>query len=392
MSRFVLFAQGLRPFFLLAGLDALFNIALWLCVYFHPALWPADALPSPYWHGHEMIFGFIAAAIAGFLLTAVPGWTGRSSYAGAPLIALAALWLLGRIAFLPFAGVGKIAAGAVDLAFFPALALTLAPTLIKARKLRNLPFLVLLTALFIANLLFYLGWTDVLPGGELTGLMLAVDVILLLVTIVGGRIIPAFTRSGLKLRGSAVEIGANPWVEGAVIAAMLAVLVGDLVAPMSEANGIVAFIAALAQFVRWAQWKGRHTLGEPLIWVLHLGYAWIVVGLALKGCLFLFQAAFAAKWLHAFTIGAFSTMVLAVMTRASLGHTGRALLAPKPMTAAYLLLTLAALVRVFGPAVAPQYYDTTIALTGAAWLLAFVLFVIVYGPILTRPRADGRPG
>jgi uncharacterized protein involved in response to NO len=392
MTRVVLFAQGLRPFFLLAGIDAIFNMAVWLLVYFRPGLWPAAALPAMYWHGHEMIFGFIAAAIAGFLLTAVPGWTGRSSYAGAPLILLSALWFAGRVTMFAPVGVPPAVAAVIDLAFFPALAGTLTPPLVKARKVRNFPFPLLLVALFAADLVFHLGSLGKLDMGEHIGLGVAVDVISILIVIVGGRIIPAFTKSGLARFGFHSEFGSSGTLEYAAIASIIAVLVGDLTVPLSQLNGAVAVIAGVLQALRLAQWKGYRTVREPLIWVLHLGYAWLALGLLLKGIWLVADWPIAEKWLHALTVGAFATMILAVMTRASLGHTGRPLTAPPSMAIGYLLLTVAALVRVFAPALAPAQYGTEIEIAGACWLAAFGLFVIVYAPILTRPRADRRPG
>ncbi len=392
MSRVVLFAQGLRPFFLLAGLDAIFNVAAWLVFYFHPALWADASLPAMHWHGHEMLFGFIGAAIGGFLLTAVPGWTGRASYAGAPLMLLSAIWLCGRIAMFPFAGFPPLAAAALDLAFFPALVFALAPPLVRARKIHNLPFVLLLAGLFAADLLFHLERLGVVPDGEMIGLGLAADIIVILIVVIGGRIVPAFTRAGLARRGQMISFANTPWLERAAIASVVAALVGDAVIPLSPASGVIAFAAAALQAVRLYQWQGWRARKEPLIWVLHLGYAWLVAGFLLKGFWLVFAAAFAAKWFHAFGIGAFATMILAVMTRASLGHTGRALAAPTPVVASYLLVTLAALVRVFGPMIVPEQYDAVIALAAACWIGAFALFTAVYAPILAMPRVDGRPG
>lgn len=386
------FAYGFRPFFLLAGVDAVVNMAAWLFAYFEPDAWPGSPIVPMYWHAHEMLFGFVAAAIAGFLLTAVPGWTGRSSYAGRPLVLLAALWLAGRIALFPMVHISALVGAGIDLAFFPALALTLAPSLIRARKFRNLPFLALLTALFLANLAFHLGILGVVPAGEHIGLGLAIDVVCILIVIIGGRIIPAFTHSGLSRAGIHADIRSRAPLEYAAIASIVAVLVVDMIAPISRLNGAVALFAGLTQALRLSQWQGHRTVRELLLWVLHLGYAWLSVGLLLKGIWLLYAPDFAAKWIHALTVGAFSTMILAVMTRASLGHTGRALIAPAPMAITYLLVTLAAAIRILGPALAPQDYDQIIALAGALWIAAFGLFLWVYTPILLRPRADGRPG
>lgn len=392
MSRFVLLAVGLRPFFLLAGVDAIFNMGLWLAVYIHPGFWPADTIPAMYWHSHEMLFGFVAAAIAGFLLTAVPGWTGEKSYAGWRLATLAALWTAGRVAMFPILYCPMNLAALIDLAFFPALVATLSPPLLRSRKLRNLPFVALLTLLFAANLIFHLGRLNILAGGELTALVATIDIVQILVAVVGGRIIPAFTKSGLSSLGIPVEMNSNSWLEVAAIVAIVAVLVGDMAAPQSTWNGVVALAAAALQAARLAQWKGYRALRDPLIWVLHLGYAWLVVGLTLKGLWLVANIPFAEKWLHALTVGAFATMILAVMTRASLGHTGRSLIAPTPIAAAYLLISLSAAIRVFGPVIVPSDYNAVVLAAGACWIGAFAIFLLIYTPVLMRSRVDGRPG
>lgn len=390
--QFVLFAHGFRPFFLLAALDSLINMGVWLTVYIHPGIWPAWAIPAMYWHAHEMLFGFVAAAIGGFLLTAVPGWTGRTSYSGAPLISLIVLWFAGRIAMVPLGILSPVAASMIDLAFFPALILVLAPPLIRARKFRNLPFIGILTILFAADLCFHLGANGVLGAGEQIGLSIAIDIVLILIVIVGGRIIPAFTKSGLARHGIVVQVQTNKWIESLSTISIAAVLIVDLVMPFSALNGAVALAAALAQALRLAQWHGHRTLRDPLIWVLHLGYAWLVTGLLLKAIWLLTAAPFAEKWIHALTAGAFTTMILAVMARASLGHTGRMLVAPRNIAVCYGLVTLAALIRVFAPAIFPDRYGEIVMASGMLWIGAFALFLWIYAPILARPRVDGRPG
>ncbi len=390
VPKLVPFAQGLRPFFLLAGIDAIFNMAVWLAVYFDVLAWPRTAVPAMFWHAHEMMFGFVGAAIGGFLLTAVPGWTGRSSYAGAPLVTLALIWLGGRVAMLPFAVLPPVLSAIVDLAFFPAVVIALAPPLVRARKMRNAVFLLLLALLFAADVAFQLGRLGLFDNGEQAGLLGAVDLVLLLVAVVGGRIIPAFTRSGLSRRGLAVDIDPDPWLEAVAIASVAAVGLADML--NMRWGDAASLVAAVLNAARWVQWKGWRSWREPLIWVLHLGYAWLIAGLALKAFWLALHADFAANWLHALTVGVFATMILAVMTRASLGHTGRALATPRPMVAGYGLVTAAAAFRVFGPALAPTHYEMWVALAGGCWIAAFSLFVIVYGPILTLPRVDGRAG
>jgi uncharacterized protein involved in response to NO len=387
-----LFSYGFRPFFLLAGLAALINMAVWLCVYFHPSLWPEHAIPAMYWHAHEMLFGFAAAAIGGFLLTAVPNWTGQKSCSGLPLICLTGLWLAGRIAMAPLGVLAPAGASAIDLAFFPALILVLAPPLVRARKQRNLMFVGLLTVLFLANLVFHLGVDGILPAGEYIGLGVALDIVLLLIVIIGGRIIPAFTKGGMARHGIEILIPANKWLEIFSIASIVAVLAGDVAMPRSPWNGAVALVAAVAQALRLAQWQGHRTARDPLVWVLHLGYAWLVVGLGLKAAWLLAALPFAEKWIHALTIGAFTTMILAVMTRASLGHTGRTLVAPLGIAACYVLMTIAAFIRVFAPAIFPDRYNEIVAISGILWISAFGIYLFIYAPILAGPRADGKSG
>lgn len=392
MSRFVPLAVGLRPFFLLAGIDAIFNMALWLTVFLHPELWPENAMPSMYWHSHEMLFGFVAAAIGGFLLTAVPGWTGEKSYAGWRLGMLVALWTAGRLAMFPLWSWPPLLCVLLDLAYFPALVATLSPPLVRSHKLRNLPFVVLLILLFSANLVFHLGRLHKVAGGEMTALLATIDIVQILIVVIGGRIIPSFTKSGLSRHGISVEIRSSSWLEALAIAAIVMVLIGDMTAPRSGWNGLIALGASALQGARLSQWKGHRALRDPLIWVLHLGYAWLVIGLALKGTWLIAALPFAEKWLHSLTVGAFATMILAVMTRASLGHTGRSLIAPIPIAVAYLLISVAAVIRVFGPAVVPSAYDSVVLAAGACWIAAFAIFVLIYTPILMWSRVDGRPG
>ena len=302
----VLFASGFRPFFLLAGLDAVANMGAWLAVYFRPELWPESAMPAVYWHAHEMLFGFVAAAIGGFLLTAVPNWTGSPPYRGTPLYLLTAAWLCGRLAMLPFIPLTAAWRAVADLAFYPLLALTLAPRLIEARKLRNMMFLVLLTALLTGNLLFHLGAASVITAGEHIGLMVGADIVTIMIVIVGGRILPAFTRGGLAARGIRVEIAADPWFERFSILSILAMVAADMAAPLSRISGGITLLAAIAQIFRLSQWQGYRSLRIPLLWVLHLGYVWLALGLLLKATWLLFAVPLAQNWIHAFTIGTFA--------------------------------------------------------------------------------------
>lgn len=385
-----LFAYGFRPFFLAAGVYALLGLIAWLWMY-ATGMHPLPSQPAQFWHGHEMLYGFIGAAIAGFLLTAVPSWTSARGFAGTPLILLAALWLIGRLAFAAAAVLPLAIVAACELAFIPALAGLLAPPLLRARN-RNSPLLLVLAAIWLTDVvfLFALMRDDVLLAR--TTLLVAIDIVLLLVTVIGGRIVPAFTASALRARGLVPDLRTNRWVDGIVIAAMIAVVFVDIIAPWQGLAGGVAAAAAIAHAWRLIGWRSWRTLDEPLVWSLHLAYAWLPAGLAMKALYLSGNAAWAAHWLHALTIGVAAAMILAVVTRASLGHTGRPLHASRLIGCAYIVLSLAAVVRVFAPLLAPGAYQRSVMAAGMLWICAFVIFIVAYMPILLRPRIDGRQG
>ncbi|MBP2315568.1 NnrS family protein [Azospirillum soli] len=387
---FVVFQYGFRPFFLLAGLSAPALVAIWLLVLTGALPLPGDVAPMS-WHAHEMLFGFASAAIAGFLLTAVPSWTGTSALAGRPLAALVALWLAGRIASLPPFADGW-GATVVDLAFFPALGAALAMPLLRAGKWRNTAFLLLLGLMTVGNLLFRLEWHGLTSGTQAQGIALVTGVVLMMIAVIGGRIVPAFTRNALRARGDTTEVGSPSAVDTLALALTVAVIAVDVFLPASAMAGVLALAAASAHAVRLARWRSDRTLHDPLLWILHVGYGWIVVALGLKAAWLLGDAAVGATWLHALTAGAFATMILGVMSRAALGHTGRKLVAPRATAVGYVLLTLAALVRIAAPLLSSVNYADGLAVAGVLWTLAFGLFVLDYAPMLLRPRVDGRPG
>jgi uncharacterized protein involved in response to NO len=386
--RFALFEYGFRPFFLLAGLHALVFVPLWLWIRLRSAA-PLAMLPPQFWHGHEMIYGFVAAAIAGFLLTAVPGWTGARGFAGWPLIGLSALWVAGRVAFLAGDHLPGWAIAALELTFLPALAALLAVPLLRARN-RNTPMLVVLAALWLIDAAFVLGMTGRDPVLAQRALHAAINVVLILVTVIAGRIVPAFTANALRARGGTVAIVTRAWLERGVIGLMIAVAIADVISANPMASGALALLAALAHLCRFVSWQGHKTWRAPILWALHVGYAWLPIGLALKALWLLGGVPWAYNWIHALTMGVFGTMILAVMTRASLGHTGRPLVVSRAIAAAYLILTLATIVRLCAPLYVA--YGDSLALAGAFWFIAFALYLVVYAPILIRPRLDGKPG
>jgi uncharacterized protein involved in response to NO len=383
-----LWSYGFRPFFTLAAAWAVVTVLVLLGAALGVVAWPSGALPVARWHGHEMLFGFVAAAVAGFLLTAVPTWTGTKAIAGPPLAALAGLWLLGRAVHLPWLGLVGTPWVFVDALFFPALAVALGVPLVRKRNYRNFQFLIFLLVLAAVNAVFLateLGW---LERSSFDALRFTALLVLLMIAVVGGRIVPLFTRNALLRAGQKSEIKPAPVLDISSLATLVAVVLAEAVVSASRVAGGLAAIAALLLLLRLARWQGYRTLRMPIVWILHAGYAWLAVALALKSAWLLMQAPWAANWLHALTTGAFGTMILAVMSRVALGHTGRELAVARPIVAAYLLVIAAAVLRVSVAAMPPALYVPGLIAAGGAWIAAFALFVAVYAPILLAPRAD----
>jgi uncharacterized protein involved in response to NO len=299
---------------------------------------------------------------------------------------------LERLVVSPLVDLPTILALPLEVAFLPSLAFALALPLVRARKLTNLIFLLFLSALFAADLLFHAQLHGLIGSLPFDSLRLALNVILLMVVIVGGRIIPAFTQNALRQLDRPAQTTSPSWLSMAAIGTVALIVIADLFAQDTFLSGLLAAFAAALLLGRLFYWKGRYTLDVPLLWILHLGYGWIVLGLALKAVWMLTANSWAANWMHALNTGAFATMILAVTTRAALGHTGRELIASRALTVAYCLVSLAAAVRVWGGIALPAYFWQTIYIAGGLWVTAFIIYLIVYGPVLLGPRVDGRPG
>ena len=385
-----LFSAGFRPFFLVGALWAALAILIWLPAFAGEYQIPT-IFPPVIWHVHEMVFGYGAAVVAGFLLTAIPNWTGRMPLQGAPLVILLLLWAVGRLAVLLSARFDAKIAAVLDLAFPSVFACVVAREILAGRNWRNLPMLGALTLLLAGNLLVHLDAVGVAVTAEL-GNRLGVATLLMLISFVGGRIVPSFTRIA-KQRPEISAPATFDVVDRAVLAIMALALVVWVCAPHSGIAPWTELAAGLAVGLRLARWCGQATLREPLLWILHLGYGWLAVGfilLAINGLLPLLPPTTA---LHALTAGAIGTMTLAVMTRASLGHTGRPLVAGHGTTAIYVLVTLAALLRLLAP-LGGIHYVLLLAAAGAAWSGAFGLFALLYAHPLALPRVKdgtGRP-
>jgi uncharacterized protein involved in response to NO len=384
-----LLAKGFRPFFLLAALYAAVFVPIWLAI-LTSKLVPGSYLPPMTWHAHEMTWGFVVAVVAGFLLTAVGNWTQRETATGLPLAGLLLLWLAGRLAMLFAGALPRGVPAVVDLAFLPALGVVLARPLIAARNHRNFVMLAIVAALFAANLAIHLDALGWLPSGSAhLANLLSVDLILLLIMLIAGRIFPMFTRSATGVQ----SIRNIPWLDRLCLAAMAGLLIVDAVVPQGAGSSAVVagFVGVLAA-ARAVHWGARHSLRDPLLWVLHAGYAWLVVGLLLRAASGLLGEPPASVAIHALTVGGIGTLTLGMMARVSLGHTGRMIVAPESMKLAFVAINLAALARVLVPWFAPAWYVGGLVTAGVFWVIAFAVFLATYGGMLCRPRVDGKPG
>lgn len=384
---FALFQYGFRPFFLFGSLYPAVSLVVWVTIWRGSANWQ-PAMPANIWHGHEMLFGFAAAALAGFMLTAVPNWTGAAALKGPRLVGLFALWLAGRVAaFVPEPSLFMI----VDLLFLPALALVLGPAVIARNGRRNGVLIAVLLLLALLNAAVHFDGFSVDGFDASAALEVAVAVFAMLICIIGGRIVPAFTLGGMRLAGTPVEIVPGRVVDlAAILSLALFLLASLLLAPPMLVGGL-ALAAAVANLVRFWRWQGWRCWRVPLVWSLHLGYAWLIVGLAILGATKLLDLAIGTVGLHALTAGAFGTMILAVMARASLGHTGRPLLADRAITGAFLLVTVGAALRVAAP-LGGSFELALIESAALFWAAAFLTFFFRYLPVLIWSRPDGRPG
>ena len=377
-----LFRGGFRPFFFAGAAWALIALALWICTLRGAIALPAAIEPLA-WHRHEMLFGFVGAVIAGFLLTAVPNWTGRLPIAGWPLAGLFSLWVAARVAVLFSSTVSLWLAALLDVGFFVVLGLLAAREVLQANN-RNLPVVGMVLLFGLADALDHLANAGKIPWPDL-GWQLALAIVVLLISLIGGRIIPSFTRNWMVKRGMKMGLPTQPGRFDLVVIASTAVaLLFWLTGPAEAATGAVLIAAAALQLVRWARWSGWRTFADPLVMILHVGYLWVPIGLALLGFSLAGLVPRSAA-IHSLTAGAMATMILAVMTRASLGHTARELRASALTVTAYVLVTAGALLRV-AASLSLIDYEVGIDIAGLAWGGAFLAFLIGYAPVLWRPR------
>jgi len=373
---------GFRPFFFGAASWAVVAIALWLCALAGKIILPT-AFEAVAWHRHEMLFGFVGAAVSGFLLTAIPNWTGRLPIAGMPLLGLVGTWALARMAVLWSASFGLLPAAILDVGLFVSLAL-LAAREVMASNNRNVPIVGLVLLFGVADAVDYLEAAGKVGGG--LGWRGAIALVVIMISLIGGRIIPSFTRNWMAKNQIAGGLPSQPQALDLLVIATTAVaLLFWLAFPAQHLTGWMLVLASASQALRVSRWGGPRTGRDPLVLILHLGYVWIPIGLFLLGLALAGYDIPESAGVHALTAGAMTTMILAVMSRASLGHTARALKASGVTVAAYVFVTAGAIVRVLASLIAVQY-AAMLDIAGILWGTALILFLIAYTPVLWGPR------
>ncbi len=379
-------ALGFRPFYAVAGIFAVAAVGYWMFAY--RGLLPAGSyLNGMFWHGHEMVFGFAVAVMSGFLLTAVRNWTGRPTPTGYALAALVLWWGAARV--LVVTGPAMFAA-LVDVLFVPVLMVAIAVPIFRSRNRRNYKVVALLALLAVTHVVYHMAFLGSFPSWlNHTAVIVAIELITILYALVAGRVIPAFTRNAIP--------GSDPrhatWLEvisfGSLILITATTVASDWVLVPALLTTFLLIVAAVAHLFRLAFWQPQVTLANPLLWMMPVSYSWLPVALLLRA---LAASIGDAAWIHALTTGAISGLMLAMMMRSTLGHTGRALAASRLDIGAFLLLQLAAAIRVVAAFVPDGLQAPFVNVSGIVWILAFGIFLLRYMPMLTRPRVDGRPG
>lgn len=382
---------GFRPFFLSGALFSVVAIILWLLMY--KGTVSLSPLGGGYWwHIHEMIFGFGCAIIAGFLLTAVQNWTGARGAQGTTLLVLFILWLAGRVVVLMPNLLGETLSTIIDLSFLPVVAFVLGKPIVAIKQYRNLFFVPLLLLFTLANaemhLATYFPETFSITFASYAGVLLVV----FLMSVMAGRVVPMFTANGTKTPKTIPLPWLDKMTNGCLGVAMLYLLLQPVLGFSETFFGVLMIIAGIFQTMRWIRWKPWITLGVPLLWSIHGSIKFMAYGLIVLGCSYLIAEIPSNHVWHLLTVGGMGGLILAMISRVSLGHTGRPLVPPKAMTVAYICIFLAALIRALGPWALPEKTLLFIDISGTFWLLAFGIFVVTYAPMLMSARKDGRPG
>ncbi len=379
--------KGFRLFFLLAALFACFAVPLWLLALGGTGNPGGPAGPRA-WHSHEMVFGYAVAVIAGFLLTAVEKWTNRPTAGEVTLIALGLLWLEGRAVWFWASHLPPLLVAVVDGAFLPALAWVIGRPIWAARNRRNYGVVFMLVFLSLANVVTHLEAFGIVSGLQSAVNRFALDVMTLMMLLIGSRIIPTFTRNATR----STTIESSPGFDTATLALVGAVGFSTLLDAPSWLLALLSLAAASAAAVAASHWGTRETLRHPLLWILHAGYFWIVVSLALRGLSAAGLPISPSASLHALTVGGLGALTVGMMSRVTLGHTGRMIVSSPLTTASFVLLTLAAICRVAVPELGPAWTLQSWHAGGTLWCLAFAAYLWRYAPMLVTSRIDGQPG
>lgn len=373
--------RGFRPFFLMGALYGTITIALWGGFYSGLVVPPAVFFDALSWHAHEMIYGFSMAIVAGFLLTAVANWTGGAPVRQIRLAALSGLWLAGRVVVNIDLGLPEWLLILIALLFLPALTLALALPLLHSWSKRNFVFLLLLTALFCCDLLFFF-------SGDMRALYVALMMIIIMISLIGGRVIPAFTVAALRRKGIDAFQTSQDRMDIAALISLIAVTMAMVFAKGTLIFAVLSGISALIHLLRMRFYHTLKTGSDPLLWILHAGYIWLVLGLgllALTGFGFLPVSAV----IHALTAGCMGSMILGMICRVTLGHTGRPLKVRNLTAFSFFLLQVAAILRVFGPIFIPSETTLWIVISASLWSLCFLAYLLLFGPFLFQRRPDG---
>jgi len=380
-----LFSYAFRPFFLLGAIQSGIAILVWLPI-FSGELALSTAFGPIDWHVHEMLYGFLPAVVTGFLLTAIPNWTGRLPIQGLPLFVLVLVWLAGRVAVTYSAEIGWLPAAIIDVSFLALVIAAAAREIIAGQNWRNLRVIVMVTLLLAGNIAFhfeahYRGVADY-------GTRIGIAAIVLLIAVIGGRIVPSFTRNWLARANPGrlpVPFGK---VDGAIVLLSAAVMALWIAQPAGNATAIALIVAGILHVVRLARWAGDRTWRDRLVLILHIGYAFVPIGFLLAGVGAL-GLIMSDAGTHAWMVGAAGTMTLAVMTRASLGHTGSALKASPATQAIYAAIIVAAAIRILA-SLHPNWANVLLHLAAWAWAAAFIGFAVSFGALLLTARRDSR--
>ena len=384
-----LFRLAFRPFFLGAGLYAVVSVLIWMLVYVNGVMLSFSGMSSKTWHAHEMIFGYAMAVIAGFLLTAIKNWTGQQTLRGPGLAVLFSLWLLARVIPLTGMNIPLVVLAVIDLLFMALLVTAATVPVLKVKQYRQLGIISKLVLIMLSNMLFYLGVAGIIEDGERWGLYSGLYMIIALVLVMARRVVPFFIEKGIE--GQA-EVRNRAWVDLSSLVLLIVLWIMDVFTNMDTVVTAVAGILTALHVIRMAGWYTGQIWSKPLLWVLYIAYGSIVAGFALKA---------AESWLglspgisvHAFAYGGIGIMTIGMMSRVILGHTGRNVFEPPAVLFwCFMLLVCGALFRVIFPLLSMNLYIYWIGISQLLWISAFMMFLVIYAPMLWSPRIDGRDG